>query len=189
MYRLDGRELLVKTFGMFQPVRDPRPAKCPVLSCEYHGRGFAREYDKQRHILTHFKGTVVCPFCPLSGSIGERSFDRIDIFKRHLSSVHNVEQLPLSSLIRGQLFDGSAREPLNQRGEATGDCSVCKATFANPQHLYEHLDACVIRVVQQEEPSQEVEYSSEVEDTQKTGIYRISEGGVREIEEAIAFNV
>ncbi len=37
-----------------------RPEKCPLPSCEYHHKGFARKYDKNRHTLTHYKGTMVC---------------------------------------------------------------------------------------------------------------------------------
>lgn len=68
-----------------------RPEKCPIVSCEYHIRGFARKYDKNRHVLIHLKSTIVCGFCPGSGS-PEKSFNRADVFKRHLISVHGVEQ-------------------------------------------------------------------------------------------------
>lgn len=53
----------------------------------------------------------------------------------------------------------------------------------------EHLDSCVIRFVQDEEPSEHVERSIELEDRPNIGIYRISEAAMMEIEEAIAFNV
>lgn len=33
-----------------------RPEKCPIVTCEYHLKGFARKYDKSRHTLTHYKG-------------------------------------------------------------------------------------------------------------------------------------
>lgn len=187
MYRLDGRELLVKNFGATQPV-DGRPEKCPILSCEYHHRGFARKYDKQRHILTHYRGAIICPFCPASGSAAEKTFIRIDLFKRHLVSVHSVEQIPTFRQGQSGLFPASAREPLSRPEDASGHCSVCSGTFVNAQELYEHLDDCVIRVVLLQEPSGAVEPSVMDEDHETTGLYRISEGGVREIEEAIAFN-
>src|SRR5690606_23868156 len=41
-----------------------RPEKCPIPTCEYYTKGFARKYDCQRHTLTHYKGTMVCGFCP-----------------------------------------------------------------------------------------------------------------------------
>jgi hypothetical protein len=74
-----------------------RPEKCPITTCDYHIKGFARKYDKNRHTLTHYKGTMVCGFCPGSGSSAEKSFNRADVFKRHLTSVHAVEQTPPNS--------------------------------------------------------------------------------------------
>ncbi|EEA22168.1 hypothetical protein TMatcc_008400 [Talaromyces marneffei ATCC 18224] len=135
-----------------------RPEKCPILNCEYHLKGFARKYDKNRHTLTHYKGTMVCGFCPGSGSAAEKSFNRADVFKRHLMSVHGVEQTapncrkrsPTSSSVEQQ-------KPLPGYSEdATGKCSTCSATFSNAQDFYEHLDDCVLRVVQQEEPSEAI---------------------------------
>ena len=43
-----------------------------------------------------------------------------------------------------------------QAVDATGKCSTCSATFKNAQDFYEHLDDCVLRVVQQEEPSEAI---------------------------------
>ena len=43
-----------------------------------------------------------------------------------------------------------------QAVDATGKCSTCSATFKNAQEFYEHLDDCVLRVVQQEEPSEAI---------------------------------
>jgi hypothetical protein len=77
--------------------QNERPEKCPITTCEYHVKGFARKYDKNRHTLTHYKGTMVCGFCPGSGSAAEKSFNRADVFKRHLTTVHGVEQNPPNS--------------------------------------------------------------------------------------------
>src|SRR6266487_5738840 len=66
--------------------------KCPIINCKFHLKGFARKCDKNRHTLAHYKGTMVCGFCPSSGSAAEKSFNRADVFKRHLTSVHGVEQ-------------------------------------------------------------------------------------------------
>jgi hypothetical protein len=71
-----------------------RPEKCPIQTCDYHIKGFARKYDMNRHTLTHYKDTMICGFCPGSGSMAEKSFNRADVFKRHLTSVHAVEQTP-----------------------------------------------------------------------------------------------
>ncbi|GLI76029.1 hypothetical protein PoHVEF18_004296 [Penicillium ochrochloron] len=131
-----------------------RPEKCPITTCEYHTKGFARKYDKNRHTLTHYKGTMVCGFCPGSGSPAEKSFNRADVFKRHLTSVHGVEQTPPNCRKRSPT--GSTQKGINYGSDATGKCSTCSATFSNAQDFYEHLDDCVLRVVQQEEPSEAI---------------------------------
>lgn len=130
-----------------------RPEKCPITNCAYHHKGFARKYDKNRHTLTHYKGNMVCGFCSGSGSTSEKSFNRADVFKRHLTSVHGVEQNPPNSRKKSPNSSANKRSS-TQAVDATGKCSTCSATFNNAQEFYEHLDDCVLRVVQQEEPSE-----------------------------------
>lgn len=132
-----------------------RPEKCPIVTCEYHQKGFARKYDKNRHTLTHYKGTMVCGFCPGSGSAAEKSFNRADVFKRHLTSLHGVEQTPPNSRKKSPTTS-AARKSSNSSGDAAGKCSTCSAMFNSAQEFYEHLDDCVLRVVQQEEPSEAI---------------------------------
>lgn len=134
--------------------QNERPEKCPIQTCEYHIKGFARKYDKNRHTLTHYKGTMVCGFCPGSGSAAEKSFNRADVFKRHLTSVHGVEQTPPNSRRKSP----SGRKIYNTAAESStaGTCSTCNVTFANAQDFYEHLDDCVLRVVQQIDPSEAI---------------------------------
>lgn len=119
---------------------EERPEKCPIESCEYHTKGFARKYDKNRHALTHYKGTMVCPFCAGAGTAYEKAFNRADVFKRHLTAVHNVEQTPPNS-----------RKPVasvTRDASATGArCSICQSHFATAQEFYEHLDDCVLNVI------------------------------------------
>lgn len=133
--------------------QNERPEKCPITTCEYHLKGFARKYDKNRHTLTHYKGTMVCGFCPGSGSAAEKSFNRADVFKRHLTSVHGVEQNPPNS--RKKSPTGRKAYSGSQQNMA-GTCSTCSVTFANAQDFYEHLDDCVLRVVQQADPSEAI---------------------------------
>jgi hypothetical protein len=128
-----------------------RPEKCPIQSCEYHTKGFARKYDKNRHTLTHYKGNMVCGFCPGSGSSAEKSFNRADVFKRHLTSVHGVEQVPPNSRKKSPLSGKKS----SSSGPA-GTCSTCSVTFASAQEFYEHLDDCVLRVVQQIDPAEAI---------------------------------
>ena len=99
---------------------------------------------------------MVCGFCPGSGSgsAAEKSFNRADVFKRHLASVHGAEQNPPN---------GRKKSPVTSNGkgsasaqDVSGRCSTCLAMFKNAQELYEHLDDCVLHVVQQEEPSEAI---------------------------------
>ena len=126
-----------------------RPEKCPIATCDYHKKGFARKYDKQRHVLTHYKGTMVCGFCPGSGSAAEKSFNRADVFKRHLTQVHGVEQSPPNSRKKSPSTASAKRATSQSNDTTTGKCSTCGTTFNNAQDFYEHLDECVLQVVQQ----------------------------------------
>jgi len=143
-----------------------RPEKCPITTCEYHVKGFARKYDKNRHTLTHYKGTMVCGFCPGSGSAAEKSFNRADVFKRHLTAVHAVEQTPPNSRKKTSPSANSGKKLTGYPPDATGKCSTCSATFSNAQDFYEHLDDCVLRIVQQEDPAEAINAQrlAEVED-------------------------
>lgn len=127
-----------------------RPFRCPIPNCDYYTKGFARKYDKNRHTLTHYKGTMICGFCPGSGSAAEKSFNRADVFKRHLTQVHGVEQNPPNSRKRSP--SASNKKLASYCPDATGKCSTCSSTFTNAQEFYEHLDDCVLRVVQREDP-------------------------------------
>ena len=133
------------------------PEKCPIRTCDYHVKGFPRKYDKNRHTLTHYKGIMVCGFCPGSGSAAEKSFNRADVFKRHLTAVHAVEQTPPNSQKKTfRNANSGKRLPVS---DATGKCSTCSATFSKAQEFYEHLDDCVLRIVQQREPSETLKYA------------------------------
>ena len=146
--------------------QNERPEKCPIPTCEYHTKGFARKYDKNRHTLTHYKGTMVCGFCPGSGSAAEKSFNRADVFKRHLTSVHGVEQTPPNARRKSPSTTASKR---GYGRDVSGMCSTCGVTFASAQDFYEHLDDCVLRVVQQADPGEAINeklLSSVAEDQQ-----------------------
>jgi len=99
---------------------------------------------------------MVCGFCPGSGSAAEKSFNRADVFKRHLTSVHAVEQTPPNSRKKTSGNVNSGKKLSGYAPDATGKCSTCSATFMNAQDFYEHLDDCVLRIVQQEEPSEAI---------------------------------
>ncbi|KAA8576954.1 hypothetical protein EYC84_006983 [Monilinia fructicola] len=122
--------------------------------------------DLKAHMLTHQNErpekcpiqtwTMVCGFCPGSGSAAEKSFNRADVFKRHLTAVHAVEQTPPNSRKKTSANINSGKKLSGYAPDATGKCSTCSATFSNAQDFYEHLDDCVLRIVQQEEPSEAI---------------------------------
>ncbi|OAA61139.1 c2h2 finger domain containing protein [Niveomyces insectorum RCEF 264] len=130
---------------------EERPEKCPIETCEYHAKGFARKYDKNRHALTHYKGTMVCPFCHGAGTAYEKAFNRADVFKRHLTAVHNVEQTPPNSRkstsgpTGGRASTGLSGDA--GRENASAKCSICHSHFFTAQDFYEHLDDCVLNVI------------------------------------------
>ncbi|RGP76601.1 hypothetical protein FSPOR_32 [Fusarium sporotrichioides] len=119
--------------------QEERPEKCPIVTCEYHTKGFARKYDKNRHALTHYRGSMVCPFCPGVGSPFEKVFTRADVFKRHLTAAHQVDQTGHSS---GHRLPGGD-DPVGTKAR----CSICKNGFGTAQDFYEHLDDCVLGVI------------------------------------------
>jgi hypothetical protein len=129
--------------------QEERPEKCPIESCEYHVKGFARKYDKNRHALTHYKGTMACPFCPGVGTAYEKTFARADAFKKHLTAAHNVEQTPPNSrkLVTGESQAGPRHDGRTGEGHTGARCSICQSRFASAQEFYEHLDDCVLSVI------------------------------------------
>jgi hypothetical protein len=106
--------------------------------------------------LTHYKGTMVCGFCPGSGSADEKSFNRADVFKRHLTSVHGVEQSPPNSRKRCPATSSRRGEPKPDDERRTGKCSTCSTMFNSAQEFYEHLDDCVLKTLEQPEASEAI---------------------------------
>lgn len=119
-----------------------RPEKCPIVTCDYHAKGFARRSNRNRHLLTHYKGVIVCHFCPGAGTPKEKSFTRADVFKRHLVTVHVVKQLQPSQLDQGPT--SSIKTDMDHTGDSTGNCSICNEPFEDPQDFYRHIDNCVM---------------------------------------------
>lgn len=113
-----------------------------------------------------------------------------------LVSYRHTPQLPQgntrgspNSQSQSQAFAGSAREQLSQYEDASRDCSICCAAFANAREFYEQLDDCVLQAIQQQEPTDTSEPIIEVDDHETTRLYRISESGRCRDRGAIAFNV
>lgn len=129
-----------------------RPEKCPIKTCEYHGKGFARKYDQVRHTVTHFKGVIVCGFCPSSVSTATRTFGRTDVISRHLVSDHGAQAL--STARRHELYiTGTLKEHRKlPDGLPIAACSLCSEPF-DPQGMYEHIHGCVLRQLLPDEAS------------------------------------
>lgn len=135
--------------------QNERPEKCPISSCDFHRRGFARKYDRNRHLITtHYKATVICGFCPGEGSSSEKSFNRIDLFKRHLMTAHKADQNSSSS--KKRTSRGSIKSsPSSAKGSDTsGRCTTCGSTFAKAQELFDHLDDCILQHVTKPDDSE-----------------------------------
>jgi hypothetical protein len=125
-----------------------RPEKCPIQTCDYHNKGFARKYDKDRHTLAHYEGTIVCGFCEPELA-ANKSFNRVDSFKKHFTSVHPTKKT-------------SGGDP--------GKCSTCSNTFSNAQEFYKHLDNCIMLTItsniynEEEEEEEEEDFDDENDD-------------------------
>lgn len=78
------------------------------------------------------------------------------MFKRHLTSVHGVEQTPPNSRKKTLGHVNIGKSLSGYAPDATGICSTCSVTFRNAQDFYEHLDDCVLRIVEQEISSESV---------------------------------
>lgn len=94
---------------------------------------------------------MVCPFCPGPGTAYEKAFNRADVFKRHLTAVHNVEQTPPNSRkqtgVSASASASSREGGASSQGNANARCSICQGQFSNAQEFYEHLDDCVLNVI------------------------------------------
>ena len=110
-----------------------RPEKCPVVRCEYYRKGFARKCDKDRHVLTHFNKTIICNFCTLHLDGSVPAFNRVDLFKRHLSAIHGVGKGRVSSELESE----------SEISSEVAQCSICAVPFVGPQALYDHLQECI----------------------------------------------
>jgi hypothetical protein len=134
---------------------------------------------------------MVCGFCPGSGSAAEKSFNRADVFKRHLTAVHGVEQTPPNSRKKTPSGLNTGKKLTGYAPDATGKCSTCSQTFSNAQDFYEHLDDCVLRIVQQEDPAEainaqrltEVENDKDVHETLEKNRLPVTTSGFEETEE------
>ncbi|KAI1622934.1 hypothetical protein EDD37DRAFT_658345 [Exophiala viscosa] len=145
-----------------------RPHKCPLSSCEFHLRGFARKYDQIRHTICHYRGFMVCEYCPGAHSPNEISFHRVDALKQHLVHVHHVERttkknkkVPASTVCPNDhqvIVHHGESMIISSTSSASSipRCSLCGYIFQQPQHWYNHLDDCILSTILQDVPSNHI---------------------------------
>lgn len=99
--------------------------------------------------MKHYKGTMICGFCPSNGFAPLKSFNCIDTFKQHLRNAHSVAQNPPNT--RKTYALGDSDKMISRRApDATGKCSICNVVVSNAQYFYEHLDECVMKKILQD---------------------------------------
>lgn len=122
-----------------------RPMKCPLKSCEYHEKGFARLYDRDRHIATHYRAYFACHFCNTETELPPVFFNRVECIKTHLVKEHGV----ISSKIHAKRFAKRlqpTKEHLQFSDECLGPASVCPVCFRgfeNAQEYHDHFEDCI----------------------------------------------
>ena len=123
------------------PATADQSKNCPVPVCEYPYERFNRKRDRDRHLAKHYRGTMACGFCPESELESNPSFNRIDDFKEHLRSVHNVIELSESDSVADPNDEATMRCKFM--------CSICELDFRSVQAFYDHLDICFAEAVEQ----------------------------------------
>ncbi len=114
---------------------------CPVKTCERYLKGFTRAGERKQHTFTHFKGSLICGFCPESVSFSQAS-DRVNLFLTHLVKHHGVQAQHPDQEPEISFMEKSRRRLSDTSPVST--CSICSEPFT-AQVLYEHLPGCVIR--------------------------------------------
>ncbi|KAF2400547.1 hypothetical protein EJ06DRAFT_434184 [Trichodelitschia bisporula] len=98
------------------------PEKCPVQTCEYHVKGFARKRDRDIHVpIQHYKGPMMCPFCTDAEGGALRRFDYLSSLMIHLESEHPRVQM---------------------------EESICPMCGLWNIHYDQHLHGCMLRAVE-----------------------------------------
>jgi len=82
----------------------------------------------------------------------EKSFNPADVFTRHLTAVHGVEQTPprrFRKPIAMSPYSAAVKKLADYALDVTARCSTCAETFNNGQELYDHLDNCKLQSINQ----------------------------------------
>jgi hypothetical protein len=125
---------------------EERPFKCRVPSCEWYHRGFARAHDSRRHSMqVHWKTGLGCPFCKMP-------HDKVDMFRKHLISHHNVKP-------RQKSKKKGSHSPIPDQtdGNRLYKCGVCQLNIVtSPQMLHDHIEDCILEHVKKLSPTEAI---------------------------------
>ena len=131
-----------------------RPEKCPVSTCEYHVKGFARQYDRTRHAVTHFREDLICPFCPEVEDRPKNVYTRIDVFRRHLTNMHNARQAPPNGRKTTVGFKLSGEDESDTRHVRCPN-PTCDHWLNSAEEVCGHIQDCILSSLLNEQPKKE----------------------------------
>ncbi|KAK4444000.1 hypothetical protein QBC34DRAFT_196227 [Podospora aff. communis PSN243] len=105
-----------------------------------HGR-----HGRNRHAAAQSGATKVCGLCSVADSSSEKVFNRADVFKRHLRSVHGVEPsytMPEDSYQQAQpaRHPENHRRPRIQAPPANTMVSPAQSSFSIHDQNHSHID-------------------------------------------------
>lgn len=105
-----------------------RQYQCPYDGCEW---SFSRASDQRRHIKSHEKPLLQCPFWTPRKSCHRNSgaFNRLDVLKRHLRLVH---------------FQPITDYELT--GSTAGKCRHCRVDFDSVKDFVNHCNGCAAQI-------------------------------------------
>lgn len=122
-----GREFNIR---QIQSSSHDRIYKCTHPGCDW---SFARSSDQKRHIRSHQKPNLRCPYWELEPNCSRKGamFYRLDVLKRHLRLVHlnRVTDCPMGG----------------------GICRICSHKFDSSRDFLDHCDTCALTALAQKE--------------------------------------
>ncbi|KAL2696891.1 hypothetical protein AAEP93_002186 [Penicillium crustosum] len=159
------------------PVNEGRCPQCDLVFVDL--RAHAMTHNETERLEKCPIGVMVCHFCPGAGTPKEKSFTRVDVFKRHLITVHGVMQLQPNQLDQSPI--SSIKTDMDHTSDSTGNCSICNEPFEDAQDFYKHIDNCVMLNVMQgsSEPVNNMRLPEVSEDEETVDDRRDSSSSVR----------
>ncbi len=109
------------------------PQKCPIITCEYHQKGFSLKVEREKHTITHFEGDIECgsEHCCYSSQWPhliedpKKYFDNVEQLKSHVGIHHDLDLFELGGF----------------------KCFIC-CRILNRSGYFEHLNDCIVHTVE-----------------------------------------